>query len=350
MRAFMLPTAVAFATILKAQCPFNVVISPTTPILCPGESILLSTSESYEAYQWYRDSAPIAGAQGPSLEVDYLSGAGSIYHLEATREGCTAPSAPAFVDGWVFLPPFVISEGDEPIAIGPFGEPTYCEGAFVQFTLGTPYTENIQWTLNGTPIPGANDQSLVVTTPGSYSVSGAPAECPNAITNLGLTLDVGFTPPTQPVIQAVDGVLCAVPEGLFHQWYLGGSAIIGANDVCYTTAQSGAYTVFADYGNNCQVISEPYLSTGMVAANERTWTLTPNPSSGLITVQWNGALPNGTYWSVTDRTGRGVRSGFMPSSGSLRIDLSDLPTGTYLFQAAHAQKALGRATRFTLAR
>lgn len=350
MRTIASSAAVLLSALLHAQCPFTVVITPTAPILCPGESITLATTESYEAYQWYKDSAPIAGAQGPSLEVDYFNAAGSIFHLEATREGCTEASAPAFVDGWVFLPPFVISEGDDPIAIGPFGEPTYCEGAFVQFTLGMPYTENIQWTLNGNPIPGANGQSLVVTTSGSYSVSGAPAVCPNSTSDLGLTLDVSFVPPTQPVIQAVDGLLCAVPEGEFHQWYLGGTAIIGANDACYTAEQPGAYTVFADYGNNCQVLSEPYLSTGMAAARERTWTLMPNPSSGWITVQWNGALPTGTYWSVTDRTGRAVRSGFMPATGSLRLDLSDLPSGTYLFQAAHAQKALGRATRFTLAR
>jgi len=346
---FTIPiTLLALAT--QAQCPFTPTIEQAPPILCPDETLLLTT-QAYDAYQWYQEGSPIPGATGPTFLVDYFNHSGYSFSVEATLDGCTAQGPSILVDGWAFLPPFVISDGDEPIAIGPFGEPTYCEGAFVQFTLGMPYTENIQWTLNGAPIPGANSPVLVVTESGSYHVSGAPSVCPESISQLGLTLDVTFQAPTQPSIQANDTELCATPAGNIYQWYLNGNAILGADEPCLEISGPGMYTVFVDYGQGCQVISEPYLSTGLTEhLGEKRWNLYPSPSTGLLTVVWDGVLPTGTYWSVNDAKGREVRGGFMPVQGLLQLDLSDLPKGTYVFQAAHQHKALAPATRFSLVR
>lgn len=332
----------------QAQCPFVPTIAPVDPILCPGGSTVLTTQD-YDAYQWYQDGQAIPGATGPGFTVNYFDHAGFSFTVEATLDGCTTTSASVLVDGWVFLPPFVITDGDEPLFFGPLGEPTYCEGAFVQLTLGMPYTESIQWTLDGMPIPGANSPSLVVTAPGSYSVSGAPAICPNSVSNLGLTIDVAFQPPTVPVIQLVDDQLCASPAGNTYQWYLDGVALLGTNTPCITPSASGLYTVFVDYGQGCQELSAPFLSTGLLARSlERPWSLYPNPAQGLVTVAWGGSLPLGTYWSVTDAAGREVRGGFMPVEGPLVMDLADLPKGTYFFQAAHQRKALAPASPFTL--
>lgn len=333
-----------------AQCPFTPTITPDAPILCPGEVATLTTQE-FASYQWYRNGQAIPGAIGQSLEVNSFDDAGYSYSVLAEADGCFEMSAQVLVDGWVFLPPFVIHEGDEPIAIGPFGESTYCEGAFVQLTLGMPYTENITWTKNGVPIPGATQPDLVVTAPGSYSASAAPAICPNSITQLGVSIDIAFQAPTQPVINAVDETLCATPAGEFYQWYFNGTAIIGSDQQCITAAEPGIYTVYVDYDNDCQVISEPYLSTSVGESYaQRPWTLYPNPSSGVVTVTWSGSLPLGTYWSVYDAQGREVRSGFMPVNGLLQLDLGELPAGTYHFQAAEHSKAMGPATRFTLVR
>lgn len=338
------------STSALAQCPFTPTISPSAPVLCPGEQATLITQE-YASYQWYRDGQLIPGANGQSLSVNSFDDAGYSYSVLAEEDGCFEMSAQVLVDGWVFLPPFVIHEGDDPIAIGPFGEPTYCEGAFVQLTLGMPYTENITWTNNGVPITGATQPSLVVTTAGSYSASAAPAICPNSITQLGVSIDIAFQAPTQPVINAVDETLCATPAGEFYQWYFNGTAMIGTDQQCITATEPGSYTVLVDYDHDCQVISEPYLSTSVgEQVGQRPWSLFPNPSSGMVTVIWSGPLTMGTYWSVYDAQGREVRNGFMPANGSLQLDLSDLPKGTYHFQAAEHAKAMGPATRFTLVR
>ena len=56
----------------------------------------------------------------------------------------------------------------------------------------------------------------------------------------------------------------------------------------------------------------------------------------------------GTCSSITDTQRRGMRNGSVPMHGPLLVDLAGLPGGVYLFQAAHRNKALAPATRFTL--
>jgi hypothetical protein len=53
-----------------------------------------------------------------------------------------------------------------------------------------PYDTNIQWYDNGNPIPGANNDTLFVTSAGSYTFSGAPSLCPNYIQNQFIPSDV----------------------------------------------------------------------------------------------------------------------------------------------------------------
>jgi len=350
MRTPLLLPALLLCTGLAAQCPFVPAIDPPAPILCPGGTATLGTGV-YESYQWYKDGQAIPGADQRTLQVHQSSDAGSVFAVEAGLDGCTAMSDGVLVDGWVFLLPFVMHDGDEPIILGPNGEPTYCEGANVIFHLGLPYTENIVWTRDGVPIPGEDSTSLVVTVPGSYSVSGAPAVCPDHIVGLGLTIDVTFMPPVKPYISPSGEALCAQPAGVGYQWYRDGVALPGENGACTTPDGPGAYTVYVEYFHGCQEISDPYFTTGIAAPGARKpWSLYPNPGNGLVTVAWDTAPDRGTYWSVLDAAGREVRGGFTPAQGGLMLDLADLPQGTYFFQAAQQGKALAPAIRFTLLR
>jgi hypothetical protein len=256
-------------------------------------------------------------------------------------------SASVLVDGWVFLPPYVIHQGDPAVATGPNGEAIHCLDAFVELALGQPYTENITWTLDGEPIPGADDPTLVVNAGGSYGVSAAPSVCPASITPLGVTVDIEFLPPSAPVISEMDGQLCTTPDGEIYQWYLNDTAILNSNTPCIPVQEVGAYTVRVYYAYDCQATSDPYLSTGSPDPTApRLWTLTASPEA--VTVTWEGAVAMGTFWSINDEQGRSVRNGFMPRNSPLEVDLAGLSPGVYLFQAAHHNKALAPAQRFTV--
>ena len=103
-------------------------------------------------------------------------------------------SPSVLVDGWAFLPPFVINGGDYTFDGSIFH---VCLDDTITFEFGLPYDSNIEWTADGVPIPGANDPLLeltspVPTTPVNYNVCGSPSICPNYIQCLGVSLLVQF--------------------------------------------------------------------------------------------------------------------------------------------------------------
>ncbi|MCC6840483.1 MAG: hypothetical protein IT230_10025 [Flavobacteriales bacterium] len=310
------------------QCPFTPTITPAILVLCPNGSATLST-ESYEAYQWYKDGTLIPNATSQTLAVDQYNDAGSSFTVAATSEGCTETSAAVLVDSWVFLLPYVIHGGDEPYSYGPFGEPYYCEGDTATLTLGQPYTQNIVWTNNGIPIPGETSPVLTVTSTGAYSVSGAPEVCPDLISYLGMDVAITFTTNMQPdIVEDGSGGLCAYPTGNSTQWYLAGTPI--ATTDCITPDAPGSYTVFVDYGQPCQSPSEPWITTGLHGPTAPQAVVTPNPAGEQMTVTWPQGSARGAGWTLHDMVGRPVMQGQTPASGPLTLDVAALANGNYL--------------------
>ena len=76
VRITLLMLCMTASMVIKAQCPFTPTISPSTLILCPNESGTLAT-QVYDAYQWYKDGSPIAGATEQTLAVEQWADAGS---------------------------------------------------------------------------------------------------------------------------------------------------------------------------------------------------------------------------------------------------------------------------------
>ncbi|MBV6440775.1 MAG: T9SS C-terminal target domain-containing protein [Haliscomenobacteraceae bacterium CHB4] len=175
-----------------AQCNFDPTVTGNF-LLCPESSSTLSTQQ-YDSYQWYsrpfgsnNPAQPVAGATGQTMEVNayetpvYIS-------VAATLGGCTEQSPEVLVDGLAFLPVTVSSFGD--FAVGSNGELIICSGDTVWMEALLPYTLNFQWYDNGNPINGANNDTLVVTMPGNYSVSASPEDCPDWTSFLGLEIPV----------------------------------------------------------------------------------------------------------------------------------------------------------------
>lgn len=312
-----------------AQCTFTPTITPNAPILCPNDSALLTT-QAYDAYQWYKDGSPVTGATGQTLVVHQFADAGSSFTVSATLDGCTEMSASVLVDGWVFLLPYVIHGGDEPINQGP--DLQFCEGDTLTLTLAPGFTENIVWTNDGNPIPGENSPVLTVTANGNYSVSAAPGECPNSIMGIGVEISASFQVNMQPdIVDLGDGELCAYPAGNSTQWYLAGVPI--DTSLCITTTSSGPYTVFVDYGQPCQGLSDPWSSTGIHQEAIKKPMVSPLPASTTMTVDWPAGISTGGTWMLLDAAGRTVHAGNIPATGSNSINVADLAPGNYVLAA-----------------
>lgn len=347
MRYTLLLCTFPLSLLTQAQCDHDPTITPGDTILCPNSEVELMTQVGAESYQWYMNGSPIAGANGPTHTVTSFD-SGVPYTVEVTVDGCAEMSPGVLVDGWNFVSPTVMHLGDEPIAMGPNGESIYCEGQDVQLQFNMPYTENIIWTNDGIAIPGADSSTLVVTESGSYNVSGAPEVCPNYVAQLGVTIEIEFQEPQQPTIMASGDEICAFPLGQSYVWYLDGVLLEEETDACVMATAPGSYTVYVDYGQNCQQISEPYLATSVTELQNEAWQIHPNPSAGRINITMDAASSAGAFYTIFDAVGQQVKQGWMPLNGILQLELSELENGTYLFQAARDGKALAQATRFTI--
>lgn len=321
---------------MKAQCEFNVNLSPENPILCPNSSLDLQVSGAeFDSIRWFKwlgyDWDPIqeltASENQSNLTVNSFNDGGYRFWVEAWSEGCMERSDTQLVDGWVFLPPTVMTE-----YIGePDNQGNYLLGCgdTAMLTLLSPYNTNIVWYRNGEVIPGETGNTLLIEQTGNYTVSGAPDICPDYINQLGV--EVSFTVLEIPPFEIIqNGNELSVNVGLAWQWYYNGSISLGTTDSLINTALNGTYSVEVDFGNGCTLMSEPVTIdfTGITPSNKILGNLYPNPATSFIQIPANHNKPwlDAEIWDVS---GKRLRTVFAPE-GSIRID--ELKPGTYILR------------------
>ena len=282
----------------NGQCPFNPTVTPNNLILCPNETDTLWT-QVYDSYQWFKDNNPIPGATNQYFVVNQFADAGSYFSVDATDSNCTEMSPQVLVDGWTFLLPYVIQEGDQGWFDGQYLN--LCDGDTLILILGLPYDVNIQWYDGLTPINGATDDTLIVTTSGSYTVEGAPSICPNFISQLGLYINVIFHQPIVPVITYVNDTLFANPAANSYQWYLNAIAILSATNQWYYPTIPGTYTVSVVDSNQCPALSAPFIITGV---SEQTFSNETNIIYDGSFVYVNAGSCANSELAIYDATGR----------------------------------------------
>lgn len=177
---------------LNAQCDYEVSVEGDT-LLCPNSTGQLKTQE-FDAYQWMKRAynenfaTPIDGATEQFLDINSVADGGYYFSVEVTDDNCTESSAEVLIEGYYFLPIYVISLGD--FQVGNNGGSIICEGDSMFFEVGAPYNKNITWYKDGVVIPDETSTKLTVKESGSYTVSAAPGECPSYLQPLGLNLAV----------------------------------------------------------------------------------------------------------------------------------------------------------------
>ncbi len=221
-------------------------------ILCPGGQETLITQE-YDTYQWYKNGNLIPGATQQTHVITYFQDVGSNFSVFVTLGAQSAMSPSIFVDGYMFLPLVVSSYGQGYWFTGDGWE--MCEYHELFFEVMSPYNTNIQWYRNGMPIPGANSSIFQVDQTGTYTVSGAPAICPDYFQySLPLPVIV-HVPPTPIITQSSDTLITSVFPG---QWYFGENPLPGATGQFLVPETVGWYSFEFTDENGCKKMSEPY--------------------------------------------------------------------------------------------
>jgi hypothetical protein len=194
----------------------------------------------------------------------------------------------------------------------PLGDTVLCPGGFVVLTGSTGSGYSYQWSESGTPISGATNSTLTVSTPGSYEVfisngiGCAATSWPMTVTINPATATI--TPPSGGVVACSGGsvgLTANTGPGLSYQWLIGTPAtpVAGATSSTFNATVNGNVKVVVTNSAGCSaedslsVTINPLPSTAISVSGPVTFcqgssAVLSVPTVPGYTYQWfNGSVP-----------------------------------------------------------
>lgn len=318
-----------------AQCDFTATISPDNLILCPqgtGELNLTISPATYDSVKWFKwlsfgsfEAEEIPGWENSLVvNLNQFDHSGYSFFALVYLGNCNKYSDTVLVDGYIFLPPVVMHGGSAELNQNGVWEVACGQDATLE--LMQPYTNSIVWYRNGVPIPDENTQVLNISQSGLYTVSGAPALCPDLISFLGLELEYVVLPNPDLSI-SLSGNQLTASAGNAWQWYLNGVEIPGATEQVYSAITEGYYQVEASFDANCIVLSDSFQvnTTDIVPSIRHELKLGPNPCNDLLRIEGEAIIQN-VFYEIISIDGQLMAKGrFMQNA----LNVSSLPSGQY---------------------
>ena len=218
-------------------------------VFCEGDSTVLTTGVAPAGFtlQWFRNGAPIAGANGTTLVVK-TSGE---YTLGYQRPNCNqGPSDPVTiaVETPGAGPGISASSWTAPLPAAGF----LCPGDTIWLEASdAPSGYAYQWYRNGQPINGATLRQYASTQPGAYQAQFTGVPCHSALSATTVLSTGTIQGPS--ILVSGSTVLCEgdsalltsahTPAGFTLQWFRNGAPLAGADGATLTVKTSGVYTL-----------------------------------------------------------------------------------------------------------
>jgi len=301
-----------------ANCDHNPIITPTDLVLCPNSTDTLFALPG-DAHRWFKDGEELPGAIDSFLVVNAFNDTGSQFNVEVTLNGCSELSPEVLVDGWIFLPITVSTEG--------LGQGSLCQGDTLLLQVNQPFTENIRWFRDGNLIASEIDDSLIIISSGVYTVTAATLICP-LFEETSLNLDYTFLSNPQPIISyfSVSNTMAANVIGIGYTWSVDTLIFPEFSGQIITPTIAGNYSVNVNYANGCSNISAPlaYDPVGIERLQNQTLSIYPNPTIGII----NFMAEEIGRVNMYDISGALVFSRDV-SKGLVLLNIADLRAGVY---------------------
>lgn len=140
--------------------------------------------------------------------------------------------------------------------------------------------------------------------------------------------------PTKPEINIEDETLKITDNGDSYQWFRNDEPIEEATGLEFTPTFNGTYYVVATNSNDCEIasseVSVNWLS--IAEAQKRGFSVSPNPTDGLITIDYAGLEIGNARLEIVNSVGQVVISeDFFANSKQLNksFDLEKFPSGVY---------------------
>jgi hypothetical protein len=196
----------------------------------------------------------------------------------------------------------------------------------------TPYT--YQWSNNQT---GATASALCNANLSLVVVDNAG--CSNAQT-FSVTIPTAISVSTPVVVNDLGGqntgsITLTVQGGVApftYKWTKNGTNFPG-NTPNIGNLGGGTYVLVITDANGCTFTSENIVVQTIIGTIEPSWAtgmkMSPNPSSGLVQIQFSAQPTGSVQVTLIDVTGRTVAQNIFDNSQTIDLDYSNLPAGTY---------------------
>jgi hypothetical protein len=138
-----------------------------------------------------------------------------------------------------------------------------------------------------------------------------------------VTVTVIPAPATPTITPVGDSLESSAPAG--NQWFLDGALIAGATGQFYVPQQAGSYQVQVTVNGCSSALSNPVVITGVSENDKSSLRIYPNPTTGIIHIEYGSKSTNGFRVRLSDLVGNIVLQAENPET----IDLSGYKAGVY---------------------
>jgi hypothetical protein len=262
----------------------NAVISQSGAIsLCVGNSIAVSAAAVQGAnYTWYRNGFPIPNQNTRNININ----SAGFYYFRVATSTCEDFSDTLFV-----------TVSPRPIAsITAAGPTNFCQGGSVSLNAAQFPGSTVSWLLNGIPITGANNFTLLATQSGVYRAVLTLGNCTD--TSGAITVNV-FPAPLASITVIGDTSFCegqfvqlSAPQinGVSYTWLNNGIPVLGQYSRLLTVRSSGVFQVVMVNPLGCSDTSSAQVTI-----------MRPRPAAPLITINATrdtliSSIANGNQW------------------------------------------------------
>ncbi len=210
------------------------------------------------------------------------------------------------------------------------------------YVLSTPdLGYSYQWYINDSPISGATNPNYTIYQSGVYHVVAINQ---TGCVSFSDTLTAVYCDPDiEPGIDvntSGDSLIATdVPLGYSIQWFLDGTAINGATDASVFIANSGAYSVSIVDTFGC-VHNSTVLNVGLSVEDVQplSWEMYPNPANDRVFVNFfSNEIPETI--ELIELSGRTVKRWDNPNSGSVELEIADVPSGFFFLKVHWKQQS-----------
>ena len=279
--------------ITRATAPIGS-ISPSSATICQGASEVL-TATGGTSYEWKRNGVTISGQNKATLTVTE----GGTYSVIITNGTCSGPASNQSVITQEAAPAGNISPASASLCDS--------DSQILTATGGTSF----EWLRNGEPINGETGPTIIVTTPGTYSVIIKGGACNGPAANTVEVTDENSTGVRYPDIFATANVavqLTARNAGTHFEWMPG----TGLNDPSSATpmatlSHDQEFHVLISSDKGCSVTDTQFVKvnpdTGNAVKVHVPTAFTPNGNNVNDRLRPLGQIGKIDYFRIYNRWG-----------------------------------------------